>query len=921
MRFRNHYFALCLAATQMVPTGALSFTTGDDVSDQTISLGSCNARKYVSVSSQVGFVVLYGTETQLAGGAYFETGGVISTYYNPVSEDVIASCLGTTADKITGLTQDGADGTFESDTYIGFTFTLTEAAGGMDAGTFTLSTEGNPPDSTAPVLTPPTDQTASTDSGKATAALDVTSLGSGTDDTDSSVTITYKVGTTTLTGAYDFPVGQTTVTMDASDAAGNEADQVSFTVTVTDGEAPVLTAPDDQSQTAASGQSSASIDVTGLGSVADNVDGSVAIIYKVGTTTLTGAYDFPLGATTVTMDASDAAGNEADQVSFTVTVGDGTAPVLTAPDDQRLTTAAGETTASLDVTSLGSGSDDTDSSVSITYKVGTTTLTGAHDFPIGQTTVTMDAIDSAGNAATQVSFTVTVADGTPPPAPTISSVVVNGDQTVTVTGTAQIGSTVTVTFPDGSQVQTSPTVGVSARTLKAAAPGPESTVLSAGTGPYSATSATPQTSGNIIVSSANGSGASSANVTATVDTTAPDVVLSGGPAGGVAVNETFSITVTFSEDVTGFTAADVSASNATVVGVSGTGASYQAQLRASGVGTVSVQVPAGAAEDGAGNQTRVSNTLVIANTTVTETQKQIAGFLYGRANQLIANQPGLIGFLSGADGAGSARAHVTRGAGDFDLASRAGQPVWFRLQGRWSKTDSSDSQYSFGAVGTHFRVSETVLIGAMLQFDHLSQDSGASAVSGTGWMAGPYVVAQLPGEALFLEGRLLYGETSNSISPFGTYEDDFDTTRLLAQLRLAGELRQGDTRVMPYLDVAYANEDQKAYTDSLGNAIGAQKIHLRQASFGVDMSHQMPATDGGSMLLTGGLAGVWSSTSGTAVAQTVIPAYAGWRGKLDLGLRYTWAYGGALDLSAMYDGLGVSGYEDYGLRLSYSHRF
>lgn len=75
MRFRNHYFALCLAATQMVPTGALSFTTGDDVSDQTISLGSCNARKYVSVSSQVGFVVLYGTETQLAGGAYFETGG------------------------------------------------------------------------------------------------------------------------------------------------------------------------------------------------------------------------------------------------------------------------------------------------------------------------------------------------------------------------------------------------------------------------------------------------------------------------------------------------------------------------------------------------------------------------------------------------------------------------------------------------------------------------------------------------------------------------------------------------------------------------------------------------------------------------------------------------------------------------------
>ncbi len=919
MRFRNRYFALCLAATQMVPTGALSFIA-DDQQYTSVTLGSCRVEMYVSVgTSSAAYVALFNSgSVKLAGGAYFDIGTILY-HYQAITEADIASCLGTTADKITGLTQDGADGTFETDTYIGFTFTLTEAAGEENAGTYTFSTSGHGvADSTAPVLTAPQDQTASTDAGKATASLDVTSLGSGTDDTDSSVSITYKVGTTTLTGAYDFPVGATTVTMDASDAAGNDADQVSFTVTVTDGEAPVLTAPDNQSQTAASGQSSASIDVTGLGSVADNADGSVAIVYKVGSTTLTGAYNFPVGVTTVTMDASDAAGNAADQVSFTVTVGDGTAPVLTAPDDQRLTTAAGETTVSLDVTSLGSASDDTDSSVSIVYKVGETTLTGAYAFPIGVTTVSMDASDSAGNAAAQVSFTVTVADGTPPPAPTISSVVVNSDQTVTVTGTAQIGTTVTVTFPDGSQVQVTPVGGVGASSLKAA---PASAVFSAGTGPYSATSATPQSSGNITVSSANGSGASSANVTATVDTTSPDVVLSGGPAGGVAANEVFSITVTFSENVTGFTAADVSASNASVVSVSGSGASYEAQLRATGAGTVSVQVPAGAAEDGAGNQTTASNTLEIGDTTVTDTQKKVAGFLYGRANQLIANQPGLIGFLSGTESVGSARAHVTRGTGDFNLVSRGGQPVWFRLQGRWSETDTGSSRYSFGAIGTHFPLSETVLIGAMLQFDHLSQDSGSSSISGTGWMAGPYVVARLPGEALFLEGRLLYGETSNSVSPFGTYEDDFDTTRMLVQLRLAGELLYDDTSVMPYIDVAYANEEQKAYTDSLGNAIGAQKIHLRQASFGVDLSHPMPVTDGGAMLLTGGLAGVWSSTSGTAVAQTVIPAYSGWRGKLDIGFRHTWTYGGVLDLSAMYDGLGVSGYEDYGLTLTYTHRF
>jgi hypothetical protein len=778
-------------------------------------------------------------------------------------------------------------------------------------------------DEESPALTAPSNQEITTESGASTASLDVTDLGSVSDNVDSSLSITYYVGSAALSGAYDFPLGDTTVTMMASDAAGNST-QDTFTVTVNPGDAtaPVLTAPSDQTAATAVGASTAALDVTSLGSGSDNLDDVVTITYKVGDTVLDGAYDFPIGETTVTMDATDAAGNAATQVSFTVTItpGDATAPVLTAPSDQTASTEPDATTTSLDVTSLGSGSDDIDDVVTIIYKVGDTVLDGAYDFPIGETIVTMDATDVAGNDAVQVSFVVTVLDGTPPPEPTITDVVVNDDKTLTVTGTAQAGATVTVTFPDGSTVET--TASGAATSAKGRVNRDSTAVFAAATGTYTATSATPQTSGDVSAYSSTTGGGASASASVAVDATSPDVVLSGGPSDGISANESFTVTATFNEVVTGFSASDVVAQNASITAVTGSGSDYTISLRATGAGTVTVEVPAGAAEDAASNPTNASNTLVFDDTTVVETQKQIAGFLYNRANQLISNQPELIGFLSqNGIGSGTLDAYVTRGAGNFNLASRGGLPVWFRLQGSWSEDDTTEARYAFGAVGGHLTLSDRLLVGAMLQFDHLHQDQGSRRVEGTGWMVGPYAVAQISDQALYVEGRVLYGQSSNKVAPFGTYEDSFDTTRVLAQLRVAGDIKKGDTIFTPYIDAAYANEEQDAYVDSLGNSIGAQKIHLRQASFGVGFATPLPIGAADQAVLTGGLAGVWSSTSGTAVADTVLPSYAGWRAKLDLGLRYAWENGSKLALAARYDGLGSAGYKDVGLSLDYSLKF
>ncbi|WIY24372.1 hypothetical protein [Parasedimentitalea psychrophila] len=310
---------------------------------------------------------------------------------------------------------------------------------------------------------------------------------------------------------------------------------------------------------------------------------------------------------------------------------------------------------------------------------------------------------------------------------------------------------------------------------------------------------------------------------------------------------------------------------------------------------------------------------IAGNTTVEETKKTIARFMYGRANQLIANQPDLTGFLSGTV-IGALDAHVTRGFGNFNLATGADYPVWFQLKGAWSKDGNTNSSAAFGVLGSHRNISETVLLGAMLQFDHLSQDDGVLTAEGNGWLAGPYVVAKMADQPLFLEARLLYGQSSNTVSPFGTYADNFDTTRLLTQIKVTGSYEQGRTRLSPYLNAAYAADEQEAYQDSLGNLVPLQKIELMQIAVGLDVA-QPVLLKSGDLELRAGISGIWSNTGGTEVAGTVLPGYAGWRSKVNLGLNYVSNNSGTFTVSTFLDGLGAEGYESSGLNLGYSLAF
>jgi hypothetical protein len=144
------------------------------------------------------------------------------------------------------------------------------------------------------------------------------SLPVATDNCSGPVTVTTDHASGSL-----FPVGTTTVTVTAKDAANNTS-TCTFTITVNDTQPPVITCPANIIVNTAIGQCSAVVNYTPIAT--DNCSGPVTIV----STPASGSVFTAGTTTTVTSVATDAAGNTAT-CSFTVTVVDAQPPAIAAP--------------------------------------------------------------------------------------------------------------------------------------------------------------------------------------------------------------------------------------------------------------------------------------------------------------------------------------------------------------------------------------------------------------------------------------------------------------------------------------------------------------------------------------------------------------------------------------------------------------
>ncbi|ONN93070.1 calcium-binding protein, partial [Burkholderia cenocepacia] len=355
------------------------------------------------------------------------------------------------------------------------------------------------------------------------ATSDTTPTLGGTAEAGSRVSVydgTTLLGTTTAdsSGKWTFTPttglgeGAHSITVTATDAAGNvSTPSAAFELTI-DTTAPALPTVNATDGTSLSGTAEAGATVN-IDTNGDGTPDATVTADPSGVWTYTPSTPLPIG-TVIGVTATDAAGNTGPSASVTVT-GDTTAPgapvIGTVTDDAGSVGGAIASGGSTDdATPTLSGTAEAGSTVSVydgTTLLGTTTADPSGNWTFTPTTglgegahsLTVTATDTAGNVSVpSTAFDLTI-DITAPASPTV-----NATDGTSLSGTAEAGATVNIdTNGDGT---------------------PDATVTADPSGAWTYTPSTPLPAGTVIgvtATDAAGNTGPSASVTVTGDTTAP----------------------------------------------------------------------------------------------------------------------------------------------------------------------------------------------------------------------------------------------------------------------------------------------------------------------------------------------------------------------------------------------------------------
>lgn len=339
--------------------------------------------------------------------------------------------------------------------------------------------------------------------------------------------------------------------------------------------------------------------------------------------------------------------------------------------------------------------------------------------------------------------------------------------------------------------------------------------------------------------------------------------------------------------------------------------------------------------------------------TRTATSRMIADFLGARNSQILANQPGFSRRWQRLNGGGDAPSSLTASVLGFshtfafpfqvavsenalsyaatlsgltgNAAARSGDvgswDVWSEGQvARFDDAVSDDGLFAILHAGVDYRASEKVLLGLAASIDWTEQANTANSgdVSGTGWMLGPYATVRID-EQLFVDLRAAWGQSSNSINPFGTYTDSFDTTRWLVAGSVGGDYAYGSWTLNPIVSVQYLSERQDAYVDSLSVAIPSQTVAQGDVRFEPRLSYLHKFDDGTRLRPWVRVSGVYTfGDGGNASVGSLARAFEGLTASVQTGLEMHAAGGASLALSGQMDGFGANDAQSYGASVSVS---
>lgn len=235
--------------------------------------------------------------------------GAVVTFNPPT---VIDNCSNTSIFQVDGL----ASGSVFPVGTTQVSYLVYDGSGNIDSCSFTVTVTDNE----LPVISCPGNISLNADPQKcgATVTFDVTAT-----DNCPGFVITQTDGTGLSSGSL-FPVGTTNLSFEVVDASGNVA-SCSFSVQITDAEAPTLTCPNDFTVPLITDCSWFLPDYTTIVIGADNCGGTSTVTLTQ--TPAPGLEMFDGDVQTVTIDAVDAFGN-ASACSFTITVEDAVDPTV-----------------------------------------------------------------------------------------------------------------------------------------------------------------------------------------------------------------------------------------------------------------------------------------------------------------------------------------------------------------------------------------------------------------------------------------------------------------------------------------------------------------------------------------------------------------------------------------------------------------
>ncbi len=341
--------------------------------------------------------------------------GAVITYTTPTATDNCGAPV--IVSKFDG------SGLFSGDVFpIGTTtivYKLEDDAGNVTTCSFdvTVSDTEDPTFGTACL----SDMTVSTDPGSCDAVVNYTTPAAT--DNCSVITLNQTDGTGLATGST-FPIGTTTQSFEALDAAGNSV-TCSFTVTVEDNEAPAFTiCTSDITVNNDAGTCDAVVTYT-LPVGADNCSGE--IVTQIDATGLTSGDNFPIGTTIQQYKITDAVGNEGDTCTFYITVEDVEAASISCPSNQTIYADASCNATLADYTGMATVTDHCDISI---VTVTQSPTAGSTLSTAGTHSITLTATDTSGNVAT-CTFDVDVLDTITP------TITCPTDQNVSASGTCQ----------------------------------------------------------------------------------------------------------------------------------------------------------------------------------------------------------------------------------------------------------------------------------------------------------------------------------------------------------------------------------------------------------------------------------------------------------------------------------------------------